>query len=108
MMQCEFEKLIGTEINSDDYRIVEYVYMFHPSIDPVHGKKQIAELYKIGGMAVIGDMVRTAKCAERLEGRMVTLRAQMRDLQQELDTLRVQMDELKDGSYATRELEKEA
>lgn len=100
MMQSEFEKLIGKHVDPDDYRVIEYVYMYHPVINNVTGKKQIADLYKIGGMALIGDMVRTAKRAEKLEN-------QMRELRYELDSLQARMEELAGGVYARNELDKE-
>lgn len=107
MMQSEFEKLIGRRVDDDDYRVIEYVYTWHPAIDNVRGKQQIADLYKIGGMGVISDMIRTAKLAERLENKICAIRGQIRDLQQEIETLSGHMDELKNGTYAVRELDRE-
>ena len=40
--------------------MIEFVYCYHPSIPAVEGKKQIAAIYKIGGMRLINDMVPTA------------------------------------------------
>lgn len=66
MMKCEFEELIGKSVSDLDYKSIEYVYSFHPSIDEVDGKKKIATLYSIGGMRLIKDMIETARVAARL------------------------------------------
>ena len=60
MMKEEFENLIGEKVDSKDYKVIEFVYCYHPSIPAVEGKKQIAAIYKIGGMRLINDMVPTA------------------------------------------------
>ena len=99
-MKSEFEKLTGACVNDDTYRVIEYVYMYHPVIDPVKGKQQIADLWKIGGFGLMADMIPTAKRAEKLERKI-------RDLQDELDTVRGHLNDLKYGEYAIRELERE-
>ena len=91
-MQSEFEKLIGKHIDTDDYKVIEYVYTWHPVIDPVHGKQQIAELYKIGGMCVIKELVKTAKCAIRIE-------RHIRELKDELENLQAKLDEIRMGEW---------
>lgn len=50
-----------------EYKVIEYVYTWHPTIDNVYGKRQIAGLYFFGGMATILDMVDKATEAEDLE-----------------------------------------
>lgn len=64
----EVKKLNGDvepNISSIDYPIIETVYMYHPSINEVTGKHQIAYLYFHFGMRVIKDMLETAiKCKE--------------------------------------------
>lgn len=56
MMKQEFEQRIGAEVTQEQYRMIEHVYMWHPSIPNVGGKDVIAQLWKIGGMALIEDM----------------------------------------------------
>ena len=92
MMQSEFEKLIGKRIESDDYRVIEYVYMNHPVIDDVKGKQQMADLYKIGGMSIIKDMVKTAKLAASIERKI-------RDLESEYNALKGELAYLRDGDW---------
>lgn len=55
------------DINENEYAHIEYVYTWHPSIDPVKGKEQIAYLYSNFGMRIILDMLTTAKAAEECE-----------------------------------------
>lgn len=44
MMKQEFEARIGAEITPEQYRVVERVYMWHPSIPNVGGKDILAQL----------------------------------------------------------------
>ena len=53
-----------------EYENIEYVYTWHPSIDSVKGKDQIAYLYVNFGMRVIYDMITTAHLAEEAEAEM--------------------------------------
>lgn len=53
-------------ITDEEYKIVETVYGFHPSISDVNGKEQIARLYVDFGFIVIVDMYLRAKAAETL------------------------------------------
>ena len=91
-MQNEFEKLVGHRIENADYKVIEYVYMNHPVISNVTGKQQIADLYKIGGMAIIKDMVKTAKTAEAIERKI-------RDLESDLNALKGELEYLRDGDW---------
>lgn len=77
-------------ITDEDYKVVEYVYNFHPAINEVVGKDQIAELWAHFGMRVIRDMVPTAEKAEKLG-------AQIRHLRIELDKAREEMEALRKG-----------
>lgn len=47
MMKEEFESRLGGPVSDAEYRDIEYVYQFYPTIDT---KDQIVDLYKIGGM----------------------------------------------------------
>lgn len=53
-------------ITDEEYKIVDTVYGFHPSISDVNGKEQIARLYVDFGFIVIADMYLRAKAAETL------------------------------------------
>lgn len=88
MTKQEFESLVGKTIGIDDYRIIELVYEFHPSISETEGKKQIADLYKIGEMRIIQDMRPTALRAMDLEEKIMIKRLEMHTLQKELEDLK--------------------
>ena len=78
------------EISSEEYRTIEMVYTYHPAIDCVGGKIQIATLYAYGGMGVIRNMVPTAIKAREIE-------EQIREVQAKKCNLLAQLDELKTG-----------
>ena len=50
MMKHEFEEKLGNQVTEKEYKDIEFVYTFHPSISNTEGKTQIAQLYKIGGI----------------------------------------------------------
>ena len=57
----EFSKLSTRGFTQDQYKVIERVYTFHPSISEVEGKKQIAYLYSTFGIRIIHDMLATAE-----------------------------------------------
>lgn len=63
------------ELSPADYNTIEYVYTWHPSIDAVRGKEQIAYLYAEFGMALINDMMNTAVAAQEAEQAMQKAKA---------------------------------
>ena len=77
MTKQEFENRIGATVSESDYRIIETVYTFHPAIDNVMGKDQIATIYKTCGMRVVRDMLPTAERAQEIENKMTELRTQL-------------------------------
>ncbi len=88
MMKEEFEQRIGKTISNGDYKIIETVYTFHPSIDNVRGKDQIVELYKIGGMRIMRDMIPTAEKAKSLDENITALRTKMEERMAEYEALK--------------------
>lgn len=89
MMKQEFEKLAG-EVSAEDYKDIEFVYTYHPSIENVNGKEQIASLYKMGGMRIIRDMLPSAQ-------KMKSMEDEYSRLVQEADALYKVMQEFKLG-----------
>lgn len=87
MTKAEFEGKLGREVSEKDYTVIEYVYNFHPVISNTEGKVQIAELYKLGGMRLIRDMVQTAIRAETLENRIRKTNANLADLKRQYENL---------------------
>lgn len=67
MMKCEFEAIAKTPITNENYKKLETVYTYHPSISATQGKQQIAYLYDNFGMRMIEDMLPTAKKAQELQ-----------------------------------------
>lgn len=43
-------------VSQDDFKIIEYVYTWHPAIDPICGKSQISYLYLSFGINFIWDL----------------------------------------------------
>lgn len=74
MMKEEFEQRIGQAVSDSDYKVIEAVYTYHPVIDNVLGKDQIATIYKSGGMRIMRDMLPTAEQAKQLESEIAQLR----------------------------------
>ncbi len=67
MMKSEFEERIGKQVKDGEYPIIEFVYTWHPSIDNVKGKDQIAKIYTDFGMKFIRGMVPGALLHKRYE-----------------------------------------
>ena len=94
MMKHEFEtKLSELEpiqrtVSDDDYKLIEYVYTFHPSISETDGKRQVALLYHEFGLRVFKDMEATATANQVLESAIRKTRAELQKLLDEADDLR--------------------
>lgn len=84
MMKHEFEDRIKATVSVEDYEVIEKVYTFHPIIDETDGKDHIAKLYKLGGMALINDMVPRAQEAQKLEDEIFHYRREIEDAQRNL------------------------
>lgn len=59
--QKEGKEYNEPSINKEMWRVIETVYLFHPSISSTYGKEEIALLYHKFGMAVIRDMLPRAQ-----------------------------------------------
>lgn len=87
MTREEFEKCVdtygaekGTEtrpFTDEEYKTIEKVYTFHPSISELGGKKQIAQIYVDFGMSIIRDMVPRAEVMEKLENDQIKARNEL-------------------------------
>ena len=87
MTREEFKVRVKTPFTNDEYEIIETVYSFHPSINEVKGKDQIAELYNNFGMRVILDMLPTAEKAKELENELKKKKIEIDNLRRELNQL---------------------
>nr|WP_288829786.1 hypothetical protein [uncultured Clostridium sp.] len=88
MMKQEFEKLIHAEIGDEDYRTIEYVYTWYPTISETGGKDQIAMLYTLFGMPIIEDMVERAGKMENLDKDLHKARSQVTFVKDRIKALR--------------------
>ncbi len=76
------------ELTKEDYGTIEFVYMYHPSVPEVNGKEAIARIWMLpGGMRIIRDMVATAEKAREIEDEERKIRAQISQLQSQLNEL---------------------
>lgn len=66
MQKQEFEERIERTVTDEQYKVIEEVYMWHPSIRNTSGKDEVAELYKSFGMTIFHDMLPRAKKLWRL------------------------------------------
>lgn len=46
MQKQEFEERIERTVTDEQYKVIEEVYMWHPSIRNTSGKDEVAELYE--------------------------------------------------------------
>lgn len=93
MMKYEFEAIANAKVSTEDYRLIEYVYQWHPLIPNNGGKEKIAEIWKVGGMELIRDMIPTAKKAEESENKITALRTKIYELERELNDEREAFDQ---------------
>lgn len=77
MNKQEFEEKIGGWISVEQYRDIEFVYTWHPSVPESNRKEVIAQLYKLGGMRLIKDMMPTANAYRKLSIQRNELKAQI-------------------------------
>lgn len=90
MTKQEFESRLepGKTVTGGQYKIIEYVYMYYPAIDAVHGKDQIAYLYNTFGMTVINDMLPRARRGEQLEKDFLEAQKRLDEIKKEITMLR--------------------
>ena len=50
--QPEVSNTIERTVTDEQYKVIEEVYMWHPSIRNTSGKDEVAELYKSFGMTI--------------------------------------------------------
>ena len=87
MTKQEFETLIEGEVSSEDYKLIEFVYVWHPNIGNVNGKRQVAELYKVGGIEIFKDMRNAAQITFNYQEKIEEKRRQICRLQEEIGKL---------------------
>lgn len=95
MTKQEFESELSVyDCNADiiisdtDYKVIEFVYNFYPTLSDVYGKQEIAGIYTFGGMAVINDMFARAKEAQKYEQAIASCKGELNRLLREYATLK--------------------
>ena len=96
MQKQEFEERIERTVTDEQYKVIEEVYMWHPSIRNTSGKDEVAELYKSFGMTIFHDMLPRAKKAHELDE---LLRNAQREVQRIQEGLKrgLDMDDVKNN-----------
>jgi hypothetical protein len=85
-------------IDRSEYsNIVEVVYSFHPLIDDVGGKLQIAKFYNLGGMRLMRDMLPTAIKARDIQNKIDNTKSEISRLKDNLSGYEKDMESLKRG-----------
>ena len=98
MNRYEFEAHIETTVSADEYKVIEMVYTWHPSISGVNGKNEIAAIYKLpGGMRIIRDMLPTAKARADLEIELTAAAAELERARAARDAVREKIAALTTG-----------
>ncbi len=87
MEKREFEKMIEQPISDVEYRIIETVYQWHPSVNEVSGKEEVAELYKSFGMTIFYDMLPRAERNCELEKQLCHAQAKVKQIKGEMEEL---------------------
>ncbi|MDE6875360.1 MAG: hypothetical protein K2P87_12980 [Lachnospiraceae bacterium] len=89
MSKEEFEELVGTEIASEDFRVIHVVYSYHPSISGRgdEAKKQVVAIYEKFGMTVFYDMLGRAEKVLIYETSINEYKKKIADLKREIDVL---------------------
>lgn len=88
MIKKEFEDMIGQIISDRDYEIINKVYQFHPMVNEVSGKEEVAELYKSFGLAIFYDLLPRAERNCDLKKQLRFAQARVRHIEQEMEKLR--------------------
>lgn len=87
MQKREFEEMIEQPVSDAEYKVIETVYQWHPSVKEVSGKEEVAELYKSFGMAIFHDMLPRAEKNRELERQFLHARAEMERIRAEMEEL---------------------
>lgn len=69
MMYNEFCELLGSglKVSMDDYKKIEFVYTWSKLIPDYGGKQKIVELFKVGGMELIENLIPAARLNKEIE-----------------------------------------
>ena len=83
MMKNEFDARCKVAVTDAEYKKIEFVYTWHPSIDAINGKDQVAMLVEQFGMRIIEDMTPAAEIAKAYEEEIHVLTSKLRKLEKD-------------------------
>lgn len=86
MTKQEFEDRIEGSVTQEQYNLIEFVYQWYPTTIEID-KDRMAQIWHIGGMRLIKDMLPTAKKANDLDREIHKLRLDIercKDIMQQL------------------------
>lgn len=86
MLECLAVKVPA--VTEEEYREIEHVYTFYPTISEICGKHQISQVYMAFGMAIIRDMTPRANKMMELEKLQQRLKGQLRDIEDHISDIR--------------------
>lgn len=68
-MYSEFSKMLsnGQTVSMDDYKKIEFVYNWSKLIPDFGGKEKIVELFELGGMELIENLIPAARLNKEIE-----------------------------------------
>lgn len=87
MQKQEFEEKIGKPVTDEQYKAIETVYIWHPSVRNTSGKDEVAELYKSFGMAIFYDMLPRAMKAKDLDEQLQKAQGEVQRIQKKIEEL---------------------
>lgn len=87
MQKQEFEKLIENPVTDAEYKVIETVYQWHPSVSNVSGKEEVAELYKSFGITIFYDMYPRAEMACDLEKKLQRAQSEVEKIKEKIKDL---------------------
>ena len=85
MTRGEFETNAGMKVSDADYEAANIVYLYHPLIKDKAG---IGKFWKLGGRALIDDMLPRARLIQRADGEVRTLNTALNEAKGHLLKLR--------------------
>ena len=87
MMKEEFEKMIGATISDQEYKAIEKVYLWHPSISAESGKakEEVTQLYRKHGISIFKDMLETSEMMLNLNAIEQQAKQRLYDIRRRID-----------------------
>lgn len=88
MTREEFNERVNKEVPEKEYKVIEFVYQFHPLISETEGKDQVAWLYNNLGIGIFEEMEEKAAEAKGFEDEIRKTRIKLKKLEEEYAILK--------------------